>query len=458
MLSGLFKSKKKDKKSTNSSRDEGELSDMEKVSAEMTRGPSQAQSGAVSPVERMTPGPMSAENRAQARAKLQKTPPASASAPENARIMSPIQDEPQQIPQAQQQPQHPHNDGFIAELEGSQTVYEMATGDEENLPITPAEAEVPPPPAQEKSSPLSPIAAMLRSNSSGDPKPKKAKRSKQRVELDDFDEVDEDEKGPNPFEEQEERSRKQSQDSDRLSASPVEILSPGAGTFMHGTEIVHIPQLNAEDDDDEEIDEPGDSQSTSTAPSIIEKPASDQQQQQDKSLPAKETSASDNDSTPKAQTPQPAPTTIPITTSTTEPADPTSTRTSDDQNSTSSLPSTSDDDGLSSTATAETPISSSPQHHQQQQTPSQGQQAQQQEWDDINLRAWFDADDVKDMLAIIHGKTHHDADDEAAAAVAKEHPAMQGLFAEERKGVEGMMGELDGLLGGLLRRKGVVFT
>jgi hypothetical protein len=35
---------------------------------------------------------------------------------------------------------------------------------------------------------------------------------------------------------------------------------------------------------------------------------------------------------------------------------------------------------------------------------------------------------------------------------------MRGLYAAERKGIEGMMGELDGLLGGLLQRKGVVFT
>ncbi|KAM0722297.1 hypothetical protein Q7P37_001738 [Cladosporium fusiforme] len=430
MLSGLFKSKKKDKKGANLSRDEGELSDMEKVSAEMTRGPSQAQSGAVSPVERMTPGP------SQARAKLQKAPPAA----ESVRIMSPIQDEPQQAPQAQQQ-QYPHNNGFVAELEGSQAVYEMATGDEDNLPPNKIEKEIPPPaPAPEKSSPLSPIAAMLRSNSSSDPKPKKAKRSKQRVELDDFDEPEEEDNGPNPFDEQAERSRKQSQDSDRLSASPVEILSPGSGTFMHGTEIVHIPQLNADDDDEDEgSDEPeninpGDSHSTSTAPSFIEKPTeqnTEEAQSKDKALPTKE---EDTDLTPKAQTPQPA---------TSESRDPTPARS--DDHSTDSLPST-DDDGRSSTATAETPISSSPQQ------PSSQQQF---EWDDVNLRAWFDADEVKDMLAIIHHSKHDVAADNAPAV---EHPSMQGLFANERKGVDSMMGELDGLLGGLLQRKGVVFT
>lgn len=415
------------------------MSDMEKVSAEMSRGSPQsstAATGAVSPVEQMTAGPMSADKGAQTRAKLQKTPPSDPS-----RMMSPIQDEPQPIIQPQQG-YYPPPGGFVAELEGSQTAYEMATGDEENLPIQRLEPE-PAPPAQEKSGPLSPIAAMLRSNSMGDPKPKKAKRSKRRVELDDFDEPEEDEKGPNPFLEQEERSRQDSQESDRLSASPVEILSPTGGTFMHGTENVHIPEMNVDDDEedeeDDEAEEPGstnteDSNSASTDPSFIEKPteqATEPIASQEKTRAVGE--PEDNDATPKAQTPQP-------TTQTTEPTPTRSTHSTD------SFPST-DDDGVSSAATAETPISSSPQHASSAQ--------QQAEWDDANLRAWFDADDVKDMLAIIqHSSKHHDAEPEPTVV----HPSMQGLFDEQRKGVEDMMGELDGLLGGLLQRKGVVFT
>ena len=59
------------------------------------------------------------------------------------------------------------------------------------------------------------------------------------------------------------------------------------------------------------------------------------------------------------------------------------------------------------------------------------------------------------MLAIIHSSK---ADVSDAGTEAVEHPAMRGLYANEKKGIEGMMGELDGLLGGLLKRKGVVFT
>ena len=185
MLSGLFKSKKKDKKFA--ARDEGELSDMEKVSGELTRGSagssSTAVAGNVSPVDRMTSGPMSAENRAQARAKLQKAQP-----PDNSRVMSPVEEPLQQAPQNYYQPPG----GFVAELEGDNAAYEMSTGQEDNMPAQQAEAEVSPP-VQEKTSTLSPIANILRSGSTtGEPKPKKAKRSKQRVELDDFDQPEED--------------------------------------------------------------------------------------------------------------------------------------------------------------------------------------------------------------------------------------------------------------------------
>lgn len=441
MLSGLFKSKKKDKKLV-AARDEGEVSDMEKDSAELSRssgspqGSTTAVSGNVSPVERMHAGPLSAENKAQARAKLQKTPP-----PDNTRVMSPVEESPQQAPPAQQH-YYPPSGGFIAELEGDSAAYEMSTGQESSLAQQTPEA-VAAPPVQERSNPLSPIASILRTGSTnGEPKPKKAKRSKQRVELDDFDEEPEDDdQGPNPFLEQEERSRQASQESDRLSASPVEILSPTAGTFMHGTESIHIPQMNVDSDEDDLEDEaePSKQSDTSTSnPSFTEKPEEDRS----KGSPTKD--FEDSDSTPKVQTPQPT-----ITTSASKPVDPsvitTAARSTTDDHSNDSLPST-DDDGLSSTATVETPISSSPQQ------PS----APQHEWDDVNLRSWFDTDDVKDMLAIIHhSKNDVDADPDAPFV---EHPAIAGLYDEPRKGVENMMEELDGMLNSLLRRRGVVFN
>jgi len=448
MLSGLFKSKKKDKKYV-AARDEGEVSDMEKDSAELSRssgspqGSTTAASGNVSPVERMNNGPMSADNKAQARARLQKTPPTDS----NTRVMSPIEEPPQQTA-----PQHYYSPpgGFIAELEGDNAAYEMSTGQESNLVQQSTETTAAPP-VQERSNPLSPIASMLRTGStSGEPKPKKAKRSKQRVELDDFDEEPEDEdQGPNPFLEQEERSRQASQESDRLSASPVEILSPNAATFMHGTESIHIPQMNVDSDEDDLVDdaEPikhSDNHSASADPALIEKTSEKPfEDVRSKTSPAKD--LEDSDSTPKVQTPQPTITTSTFKPISSETTTATTTRNTTDHHSNDSVPST-DDDGLSSTATVETPISSSPQQ------PS----APQHEWDDVNLRSWFDTDDVKDMLAIIHhSKTDPDADPDAPYV---EHPAMVGLFDEPRKDVGNMMDELDGMLGDLLRRRGVVFN
>ena len=461
MLSGLFKSKKKDKKLV-AARDEGEVSDMEKDSAELSRssnspqGSTTAISGNVSPVERMNAGPMSADNRAQARAKLQKTQPS-----DNVRVMSPVEEPPHQAPPVQQQPQqqqqqqhyYPPSGGFIAELEGDNAAYEMSTGQERNVAHQTTES-LPTPPAQEKSNPLSPIASILRTGSTtGEPKPKKAKRSKQRVELDDFDEEPEDDdQGPNPFLEQEERSRQASQESDRLSASPVEILSPNAGTFMHGTESIHIPQMNVDSDEEDDLEEEAgpskhsDNSSAATEPSLIEKPSEQPSDQvRGKDSPAKD--FEDSDSTPTVQTPQST-----ITTSASKPVEASEitraipTRTTTDSHSNDSLPST-DDDAVSSTATVETPISSSPQ---------QPSAPQHHEWDDVNLRSWFDTDDVKDMLAIIHhSKTDPDADPDAPYV---EHPAIAGLYDEPRRGVENMMTELDGMLGDLLRRRGVVFN
>ena len=76
---------------------------------------------------------------------------------------------------------------------------------------------------------------------------------------------------------------------------------------------------------------------------------------------------------------------------------------------------------------------------------------QQQPWDHTSLRAWLeDGSEVRDMLVMIHDKT-------GVTPAPADHPLMAGLFVEQRKGVQSMMGELDGLLGSYLQRKGVQF-
>ncbi|KAK5167772.1 protein phosphatase regulator [Saxophila tyrrhenica] len=75
--------------------------------------------------------------------------------------------------------------------------------------------------------------------------------------------------------------------------------------------------------------------------------------------------------------------------------------------------------------------------------------ASQQPWSDASLRAWLeDGSEVRDMLVLIY-------DTSGVTAVGREHPVMKGLFERERKGVEGMLGELDGLLAGFLGRRGI---
>ena len=54
------------------------------------------------------------------------------------------------------------------------------------------------------------------------------------------------------------------------------------------------------------------------------------------------------------------------------------------------------------------------------------------------------------MMIIIHDKS-------GVVAVGEDHPLMAGLFTEQKKGVQNMMTELDGLLGSYLQRKGIAF-
>ncbi|KAK4957800.1 protein phosphatase regulator, partial [Elasticomyces elasticus] len=272
MLSGLFKSKKKDKKGKAG---EDDASDVERVSGELSRT-SPMPSGSSSPVERTAPAgfPDSKQGpqRQGSKGKLQKAAPTSAPSATASAItvkMGPPT-------------------GFV-ELEGSQVAHEAPTERDTpsalRLRIDPEVVQGRPPsqssqdvrvrsPAfqnvvsptdarKDDNGPLSPIANMLR-GSGGEEKPKKVKKAKTRVQLDDFDSPVDGEKAVNPFADGE------MEPSGRLSESPVEIPR----TFMHGTEAIHIPSMTgdgnlleeAEDNDD---DEP---ESLTSSPSIIEIP------------------------------------------------------------------------------------------------------------------------------------------------------------------------------------------
>ncbi|CAK3860156.1 dentin sialophospho -like [Lecanosticta acicola] len=312
----------------------------------------------------------------------------------------------------QEKPNEPSN-GFFAELQGSEVAYEMAAGPED--PVSDLQRRIDTEAAQQEktksSNPLSPITNpitnMLKTGDGHD-KPKKAKRSKQRVQLDDFDSPRNEE--TNPFADQEDDSERSSA-GERLSESPVEINS---GAFMHGTDTIHIPmpgQFEPDEDEEEEDEEeeegPG---SLTSSPSIIEHPAEPVEDEGE--------TAEDNDATPTARSPQP-------TAATQQEA---------------IVPPVRDQSTDSSSTSSSRHLSLRP-------SPTVSQQS----WNEDSLRAWLeDGSEVRDMLIMINDKT-------GVQPAAPDHPLMTGLFVEQRKGVQDMMGQLDGLLGSYLRRKGVKY-
>ena len=68
-------------------------------------------------------------------------------------------------------------------------------------------------------------------------------------------------------------------------------------------------------------------------------------------------------------------------------------------------------------------------------------------WSDSSLRAYLDdGSDVRDMLLVVNDTT-------GVVPVGKDHPLMENLFAEETRTVQGLSGELDRLLTGLLNKR-----
>nr|POF21067.1 tip elongation aberrant protein tea4 [Quercus suber] len=390
MLSGLFKSKKKDKKV----KDDGSEGSSEKMSLDLSRESSRASpitSGATSPVDRNSSplvGGADAKQRppvtlqpAPTRNKLQKSQAAD-------------------VPAAQVQGSETEKNSFVAELPGSEVAVEMAANSEPLGTLQPpAGAE-----KDAKDGPLSPLTNMLRTGSAKDPKPTKAKRSKQRVELDDFDSPAGDD-GLNPFQGQEEREgNKDSDSADTASESPIEIISDSHGTFMHGTEIVHIPTPGADSGHDEGDNDKDEPESLSSSPSLAGnavEPASDDEKRDGREAKS---------ATPTGQRALHTPTT---------------------QQAASRLRANSN-----AAPTAETPSA-------RRSTPAAVV------WSDSSLRAWLeDGSEVKDMLLMIHDRS-------SVVPVSDDHPMMKGLYDQPRKGVQDLMGQLDGLLGSFIQKRGI---
>jgi hypothetical protein len=254
MLSGLFKSKKKDKKAA----DPGDLSDAEKPSIEYQRESpvrSPLTSGRTSPnkgSEALTfasdQRKPEVQTRQPTRGKLQKT-----TAPNGSSL---VQDQQAQVKEQSAE--------FVAELDGAETAVEMPADPERASEESPQllNTELAVQDKQQHEGPLSPITNLLKRDDSKSQKPTKAKKAKERMELDDFDSPSE-EDGPNPFKEQEDRAANE-EGAERLSESPVEITSNN--TFMHGTEIIHIPTPSPDDQREEDEDE--EPESLTSSPSI----------------------------------------------------------------------------------------------------------------------------------------------------------------------------------------------
>ena len=403
MLSGLFKSKKKDKKSKEDITDQGDENPSAEILRESPRG-SPLTSGRTSPsgdsTGVATPPDMrrqEVQTRQPSRGKLQKAPPAEVSSPARETQREPTREKPEEQPRS-----------FTAELEDTEAIHEVSSTGLSPIDTQTTQTALAAQDDKQKEGALSPITNILKRDDSKTQKPAKAKRSKRRVELDDFDSPTED-NGPNPFKEQEERAAAADEEDgdERLSSSPVEISH---NTFMHGTESIHIPTPSPYDvEDEEEEDEDEDPESLTSSPSIIEHPA-EPVESNDRQAPE------DNDSTPTGpRSPQPAPGTS--------------------TNQTSSTPNR----GLSTDSTA----TSSTTHLSPATTVSQPS------WSDSSLRAWLeDGSEVKDMMTMIYDKS-------GVRPVSDDHPMMAGLYTDQKKGVQDMMGQLDGLLGSYLQRKGI---
>lgn len=423
MLSGLFKSKKKDKRSKNSV---DEDSDMEKLSGELARQSTSSESPKGSPVERSAPfsGP-----EPKSRGKLQKIQVGTnAAAPVAAPIASPVQAPaplaPTKLPAAVPAQQHAKEDSlsmrFVAELEGS--IVDAPT--HRDVGQRQQETRV----ANETllgSHTLSTITNKMRHSDSQDHvKPKKVKKAKARVELDDFDEISDEE------------GRKEDQVRE-VDGAPI-------NAFMHGTEMVHIPVNLGDDssspDDNDTNEEKGGEESSerTSSPSMIDTPKASLEglsHENDKHAgDGYAQDMADDDPTPLASKRQSAITSGTSTPQQTQGNPPARRAPSPPQRTNSETPSAGSSARLSpSPASTRSPASSA---------------GTLNTWSDASLRAWLDGaeNDVRDMLVIIHDKS-------SVVPVTRDHPLMADLFTDESRRLAGLQDELDGLLGNWLARK-----
>lgn len=270
----------------------------------------------------------------------------------------------------------------FAELEGSQVAYEAPTGLEDEIPAVKSKKDI---------------------------KGGKVKKARKREVLDDFDEV-------------------------------RESSDTKGGSFMHGTEVVHIPlqvgeyESSDEDDEEDDIEADGldtggeDREGSSSPPSLQEvtdspriPSAGDTRQQS-----ADPTTVPMQDISSRAQDahimppPGPPPTRAPPTPNGIAPS-PVEPEQSMNSMAASALQS-------SPTSTSSTTIPRT--------------------WNDTALRAWLDGEnnDMQDMLTVVYDTT-------GVKPAGPDHPLMKGYLVEERTQLDSMMAELDRMHNDFIKRR-----
>ncbi|TKA81117.1 hypothetical protein B0A49_01770 [Cryomyces minteri] len=418
MLSGLFKSKKKDKK--------GKLIDDDTTEAEKVTGetssrgsPLLGRSGETSPVDRpatsVLPQGQQPPHRQTSKSKLQKTPPDIKISPRDraadvaSDAMSPTLQSPVVEKQSAAIAAVATIEGQDAGVSAPQRAPPMKPALRLRSPTEPQHVvtNLERPEGQsrkEHNGPLSPLTNMLRSDR--EPRPEKVKKAKQRVQLDDFDSPQDGDKSADPFADPNEAYDPLYQDDEshapaakELSESPFEILSPVSP--LTEAEANSIPALvrdtSSHSDQDDELVSP------SSTPSLLEADAAS----------ATTTTTTTAPTTPHATVEPPHTAQSPLPSTRIEtPTHP------------SPRPSS------ASPTSLRTPLHLTP-------TPT---------WSDTRLRAFLDGDnDIRDMLLLVHDRS-------GAVPVGADHPLAKGLFGAERERLAEMEGVLDRLLEGVLDR------
>ncbi|KAI9667337.1 MAG: hypothetical protein M1821_000152 [Bathelium mastoideum] len=417
MLSGLFKSKKKDKKGRLVDEDE------EKDILESSRVSSPSVQDASPNEKSPSPGQQN-PSRQLSKGKLQKAPPSSNSP--QSRVKSPVE-EPRstaaptnlddkvtsppstmRLVQPESEPARP--DESITDRKMSAD----SQASEQHLDVGPG---------KEKGGKLSPITNLMRPS---EPRPEKVKKAKQRVELDDFDSSPDDVDTSNPFDDSNENlaGRTPSEDSENnkqslestegpSSMDSADQRTPPLSTESSSLEEQHSPvsPITAHRSPTEDVHQPA-STSSSTPTMASPDPAF-------RSLATthnNDLSFSRTRSPPQGQqAPNHAARSSPSSRNTDTPPTP------------------------SSQPTASTPTSSSA-------------------WSGAALHAYMaaggDNSDVRDLLLVVRGSggTGVGAD---VVPVSRDHPLMRDLYVEERKELQALGSQLDGLLGKWMARKGM---